>query len=232
MKKKALIICIVLICLILSCFLLTSCNGSSQTEYDIVKKTKMENFELLNRSAKENQVVFIGDSIIELFPTYELFADKDKIVYNRGISGDTSDRMLERMDKNCLNINPNVVYILVGTNDIAKNIDHSTIIDNISKSIDKCKENGVQKIIVSGLYPVNKAINSNMVGSRTNEEILELNSKLQVLVKNKSVVYSDVFDCLKDSQGNFDKEYTYDGLHPNAKGYLVITNTIMPLIFE
>ncbi len=109
MKKKVLIICIALICVILSCFLLTSCNGGSQTDYDIVKKTKMENFELLNKSAKENQVVFIGDSIIELFPTYELFADKDKIVYNRGISGDTSDRMLERMDKNCLNINPNVV---------------------------------------------------------------------------------------------------------------------------
>ncbi len=71
-----------------------------------------------------------------------------------------------------------------------------------------------------------------MVGSRTNEEILELNSKIQALVKSKSVFYSDVFDCLKDSQGNFDKEYTYDGLHPNAKGYLVITNTIMPLIFE
>lgn len=140
MKKKFVLGISVLVVVMIATILLVGCGGNQSTEYDIVKKTKMENFELLNNSALHNQVVFIGDSIIELFPTYELFAENDKVVYNRGISGDTSDRMLERLEKNALNINPDVVYILVGTNDIAKKIEHDVIIDNISKTIAKCRK--------------------------------------------------------------------------------------------
>lgn len=229
MKRKGIIFCGIVVAIVMSCLLLTGCYGNNSTEYDIVKQTKMENFELLNKSAKHNQVVFIGDSIIELYPTYELFANNSLIFYNRGISGDTSDKMLERLDKNCLNINPMTVMILIGTNDIQKEIDHSVILKNIEESILKCKQNGVREIIISGLYPVNKPINSGMVGRRTNKEIVTLNAKIQKLTNDKAVTYFDAYSILKDSEGNFTKEYTYDGLHPNAKGYEVITNAIMTL---
>ena len=208
MKKKFVLGISVLVVVMIATILLVGCGGNQSTEYDIVKKTKMENFELLNESALHNQIVFIGDSIIELFPTYELFAENDKIVYNRGISGDTSDRMLERFEKNALNINPDVVYILVGTNDIVKKIEHNVIIDNISKTIAKCKESGVSKIIVSGLYPVNKSINSNMVGSRTNKEIKELNEKIKNVVSQYNAIFSDLTSVLADEDGNFNKEFT------------------------
>lgn len=231
MKKKVLLCVSAAIVVVIAVMLLVGCAVNKSTEYDIVKQTKMENFELLNKSAEHNQVVFIGDSIIELYPTYELFADKDKVVYNRGISGDTSDKMLERLDKNALNINPDIVYILVGTNDIARSIDHDVIIGNIAKSIEKCKQNGVQKIVVSGLYPVNKSINSSMVGGRTNKEIKELNGKLKTKTEQLGAIFSDLTSVLADKDGNFNKDYTYDGLHPNAKGYQVITNAIMSVIF-
>lgn len=232
MKNKIFICLSILSIVILSCCILVGCSNNIYTEYDIVKTTKMQNFELLNQSAVHNQVVFIGDSIIELYPTYELFADKDKIVYNRGISGDTSDKMLERLNVNCLNILPETVYILVGTNDIAKKIDHNTIISNITKSINKCVESGVKKVIVSGLYPVNKAIDAGMVGSRTNKEIQKLNGKIKVAVENNNAIFSDLTSVLADKEGNFNKEYTYDGLHPNAKGYEQITKAIIPMIFS
>lgn len=231
MKKKTLIILSTLVVIFVAIFALVGCSNKNSTEYDIVKKTKMENFELLNKSADSGQVVFIGDSIIELYPTYEQFAKQDKVVYNRGISGDTSDRMLERLDKNCLNISPKCVYILVGTNDIARNIEHNTIVENIAKSIDKCKAAGVEKVIVSGLYPVNKSINSAMVGGRTNKEIKELNGKIKSAVEPKGAIFSDLTNVLADKDGNFNKDYTYDGLHPNAKGYAEITQAIRPLIF-
>lgn len=231
MKKKIFICLSILSIIILSCCILVGCSNNASTKYDVVKTTKMQNFELLNQSAAHNQVVFIGDSIIELYQTYELFADKDKTVYNRGISGDTSDRMLERININCLNILPEVVYILVGTNDIAKKIDHSTIISNITKSINKCMESGVKKVVVSDLYPVNKAIDAGMVGSRTNKEIQELNGKIKVAVEVNNAIFSDLTSVLADEDSNFNKEYTYDGLHPNAKGYAQITKAIMPLIF-
>lgn len=231
MKRKRLIAVVLVIFAILAAFMLAGCTNKS-TEYDVVKRTKMDNFTFLNQSALHNQVVFIGDSIIELYPTYELFGGQDKVVYNRGISGDTSDRMLERLHDNCLNINPEVVYMLVGTNDIARGIEHSVILDNIGKSIDKCKEKGVAKVIVSGLYPVNKSINSGMVGARTNKEIGELNAKLSALCQQKGAIFVSFTDALADKNGNFNESFTYDGLHPNAKGYDAITKVIQPLIFS
>lgn len=232
MRKNVFIRFSVLVLIIVAIMALVGCANNKSTEYDIVKKTKMDNFTLLNQSAQKNQVVFIGDSIIELFPTYELFAGQDKIVYNRGISGDTTDRMLERLDNNALNINPEIVYILAGTNDIARKIDHSVIVDNIKKTLTKCKENGVKKIIVSGLYPVNKSINPSMVGGRTNKEIKELNEKLKSVVTENNAIFSDLTEILIDKDGNFNKDFTYDGLHPNAKGYTVISNEIFSLIFN
>ena len=102
MKRKGFVYFAVIIVVVLLTLVLVGCGGNKSTEYDIVKMTKMDNYELLNETAQHNQVVFIGDSIIELYPTYELFTGKNKRVYNRGISGDTSDRLLERMDKNAL----------------------------------------------------------------------------------------------------------------------------------
>ncbi len=229
MKKKYQLILIALV-LVICIFSFVGCAGKNSTEYDTVKLTKMNNYELLNQSAEHNQVVFIGDSIVELFPTYELFANQKKIVYNRGISGDTSDKMLERLEKNALNIKPEVVCILIGTNDIARDIDHSIIIDNISKSIDKCKENGVKRIIINGLLPVHKDINKNMVGKRTNQEIKELNQKLSSLAVSKNVLFVDFNNVIADEDGNFDKELTYDGLHPNALGYVKMAETLQSLL--
>lgn len=233
MKKKYFYLAVSLVAIVvILTVIFTGCVNNASTEYDVVKRTKAENFELLNESALKEQVVIIGDSIIELYPTYELFYGEEKVVYNRGISGDTSDRMLERLYKNALNISPDTVLILIGTNDIARGISHETIVNNISKSIDKCKESGVRNIIISSLFPVNKSIDPKMVGARTNKEILELNGKIKSLTQQKGVMYSDMTTALSDDAGNFNKEYTYDGLHPNAKGYKVIKEAQYPLIFN
>lgn len=93
------------------------------------------------------------------------------------------------------------------------------------------QESGASKIIVSGLYPVNKSINSNMVGSRTNKEIKELNEKIKNAVSQNNAIFSDLTSVLADEDGNFNKNFTYDGLHPNAKGYIEIAKVIKPLIF-
>ena len=90
----------------------------------------------------------------------------------------------------------------------------------------------MKKVIVSGLYPVNKAIDAGMVGSRTNKEIQKLNGKIKVAVENNNAIFSDLTSVLADKEGNFNKEYTYDGLHPNAKGYEQITKAIIPMIFS
>lgn len=228
MKKIAIFITL-LLTLAISFTSFVGCANAKSTDYDLIKQTKMDNFTLLNQTAKHGQIVFIGDSIIELYPTYELFSI-DRVVYNRGISGDTSDKMCYRLLDNVINIEPSIVSILIGTNDKAYNFDINTTLANIKKSVELIKENSPNtKIILQSIYPVNKAINSSMVGSRTNNEIIKYNEAIKTYAETNSVTYADVFAVLKDEKGEFNKQYTYDGLHPNAKGYIAITEYLITL---
>ncbi len=91
--------------------------------------------------ARHGQTVLFGDSITEIFNSYKLFyafsQTTGQAVYNRGISGDTSDRLLERLECNALNINPKNLVILIGTNDIGIGLPPEYTLNNIKKF---CKE--------------------------------------------------------------------------------------------
>src|SRR5205823_5990935 len=67
----------------------------------------------------ENRVIFFGDSITDLWKLDEYFRDKPYI--NRGIGGQTTPQMLVRFRQDAINLQPRVVVILAGTNDIAGN---------------------------------------------------------------------------------------------------------------
>lgn len=174
--------------------------------------------------------MLIGDSIIEIYNTELFDGSLSTKVYNRGISGDTSDKLLERLQDNALNIAPQNLVVLVGTNDLSRKISADVICDNISKVIDKSKEANVENIVVCSLLPVNKSINGNMVGSRKNNDIKTINAMLKDLCEQKQVAFVDLYSPLEDKDGNFDKQYTYDGLHPNARGYVVITEALKKVI--
>ncbi|MDE6757945.1 MAG: hypothetical protein K2J89_01545 [Clostridia bacterium] len=221
------IICVIMVlCVSVSAFV--GCAKGSDV-YDVVKNTKKDNFTLLNESAKKGQIVLIGDSIIEIFPT-EMLDIEGKIVYNRGISGDHSNRMCERLDDNALNISPSTVFILVGTNDLALAREPQEIVSYINMAVSKCKDSGVENVVVSSLLPVKKSINANMVGIRKNSDIVSVNEYLKQTCETQGVIYADTYSSVVDENGEFDENYTYDGLHPNAKGYQKICEVIAPLL--
>ena len=221
------IICVItVVCVSVSAFV--GCAKGSDV-YDVVKNTKKDNFTLLNESAKKGQIVLIGDSIVEIFPT-EMLDIEGKIVYNRGISGDFSNRMCERLDDNALNISPSTVFILVGTNDLALKREPQEIMAYINMAVSKCKDGGVENVVVSSLLPVKKSINANMVGLRKNSDIVEINEQLKQMCQTQGVTYADAYSSVVDENGEFDGNYTYDGLHPNSQGYAKICEVIAPLL--
>ena len=117
-------------------------NFQKKTAYDHVKQTKKENFSFLNEKyAQQGQTVLFGDSITEIFNSYELFyafsQTTGQAVYNRGISGDTSDRLLERLECNALNISPKNLVILIGTNDIGIGIPTEYTLKNIKEILQR-----------------------------------------------------------------------------------------------
>lgn len=195
--------------------------------YDVVKLVKSNNYRLLNKRAKSNQIVVIGDSIVELFPCMELMTG-DRVWYNRGISGDSSDRLLERLDNNAISANPSCIVVLVGTNDIAFGRTDDQIVGSMRDIIDRIHDKLPEcRVIIESIYPVNKTNKDKMVGMRTCSRIAELNAKIESLCCELSVEYLDFWSVLSDDNGRFDLRYTYDGLHPNQEGYETIAKHLL-----
>ncbi|MEG2720023.1 MAG: GDSL-type esterase/lipase family protein [Oscillospiraceae bacterium] len=208
---------------------------SQKTKYDYVKETKRDNFTFLNKTiCKKNQTVLIGDSIIEIYNVTDLFFDYTKesgiAVYNRGISGDTSDRLLERFNDNALLIEPRNLVILIGTNDIGIS-DFSFTTGNVEKMLSLAKEKCPDaNIILEAILPVNNHFRIQMVGDRNNKHIAMLNAKLKEVALKYEVTFADFTSVLSCENGEFKKEFTYDGLHPNAVGFNEISKNLIPLL--
>lgn len=200
------------------------------TEYDVGKKNKADNYALLNKNhCKKGQIVLAGDSITDFYNYYELFAayrkESGKMIYNRGISGDTTNRLLERLQSNVLCLEPEKVVYLIGTNDIACKASLEYIADNIRKLITETKKHCPGcKIAVQSVYPV---IDHR---ERKNKDIIPLNELIKAVCREENVFYIDLYDKLCDESGSFSKKFTYDGLHPNVRGYEVITEGILEFI--
>ncbi|MCM1544672.1 MAG: GDSL-type esterase/lipase family protein [Ruminococcus sp.] len=202
-----------------------------RTKYDIVKQTKRDNFTFLNQNfCREGQTVLLGDSITEICNVTDFFSDYTAetglAVYNRGISGDTSDRLLERLRDNVTCIKPKNIVLLIGTNDLGVKSGLDFTADNVEKIIDTIKSDCPEtKLILQAIYPIHGSS-----GARKNSDIKVVNTKLKALAERKGIIFVDFTDALSDENGIFNRAYTYDGLHPNAKGYSVVVGKLIELL--
>ena len=208
---------------------------SKATEYNREMATKKSNYTLLNKNyALKNQTVLLGDSITDFFNYYELFYDfcksSSQAVYNRGISGDTTDRLLERLQENVLNIKPKNIVLLIGTNDIGRGLPLSASIENLESIIKSTKEYCPDvNFIIEAVYPINENMRDRFE-KRSNKKINEMNKEFIKLCEKHNCVWLDFTDKLKDKNGNLKNEYTYDGLHINALAYELVAENVIPLL--
>lgn len=205
-----------------------------KSAYGADKINKSDNFERLNKKyCKKGQTVLVGDSITEMYNHTELFeaytAETGTVVYNRGISGDTSDRLLERLEKTVLNIKPKNMVLLIGTNDFSIGASAAFIAENISSMIEQSRKRCKKiNIIVEAVYPVNTKIAKQ--NGRNNKDIAVLNTLIKGVCEKHGTEFLDLTDELSDESGMLRREYTYDGLHVNAAAYEKITKAILPLL--
>lgn len=202
-----------------------------RTEYDHVKETKKNNFTYLNNEiCEKGQTIFAGDSITEIYNLTDFYGEYSKktglAVYNRGISGDTSNKLLERLNDNVLSLDPKNIVYLIGTNDFGIGFDVDFVENNIKQILElttkKCPN---AKVIIEGIYPVKNA------GKRNNKAILELNRRI-IKYCTGNITYVDLTDIFADKNGKMSDAFSYDGLHLNAKGFNEVTKVIMPLLLK
>lgn len=208
----------------------------SSTVYNVEKTKKMNNFTYLNKTVcKENQAVITGDSITELF-NMELFDSwrecNDMIVYNRGISGDTSNRLLERFRDNVLLIKPKKVVLLIGINDLTAGAAPEYIAQNVSKMLEMMSNEPYEiQVILQAVYPVNIKMNLHLKRRKVDSRIIgQLNELLENAALKYGAHFLDLTAVLSENEAMLKKEFTYDGLHPNAQGFAAAAENLIKLM--
>jgi len=180
----------------------------------------------------EIRVVFIGDSITDLWDEKGFggfFPDKPYI--DRGIGGQTTTQMLVRFRQDVITLKPKVVVILAGTNDIAGNTGPMTLeqtADAITSMAQLATANDI-KVVLSSVLPVSDTVRRDdgeffiQTRSRPPAKILAMNEWLKSFAERNGYTYLDYYTALVDQNGSVKDGLTFDGLHPNAKGYAVMT---------
>ena len=171
----------------------------------------------------EKRIVFMGDSITEgwhfdgpagSFP--------GKPYVNRGVSGQTSPQMLVRFRQDVVDLQPAVVVLLAGTNDVAGNTGPMTLEqteDNISSMAEIATANHIRVVLCSVLpafdFPWRQ-------GLEPAPKIVALNTWLKSLAADKGYVYVDYHTAMKDARDGLPANLSKDGVHPNPAGYAVM----------
>lgn len=200
-------------------------------EQEIIKlNSRLERLE--RYTYNKESIVFLGDSITSRYDLNKYFPNYN--VYNSGIAGNMTKDILENMENRVFAYNPTKVFILIGTNDLVySGLDNDGIKNNIEEIINKIYEkNSNTKIYLESIYPVNNSINKEIVETRTNENIKDLNNKIEKICNNNKCTYINMYDNLTDKNGNMKRIYTVDGLHLNKIGYKVVASKLTKYLNE
>lgn len=175
---------------------------------------KKSHFETLPKS--EADTIFLGDSLTDLCEWSESF--KNNRIKNRGICGDTTEGILNRID-NIIESKPQKLFILIGINDLNQGRKVEDVLKSYTSILRTLQEQIPEtQVFIQSVLPVN---NAKFPNNGVNEKVLKLNTELKKLAKEFSFCYIDLFSSFLDSNNQLDAQYTSDGVHLNGKGYLI-----------
>lgn len=197
-------------------------------DYGQFARYRDANAKLAPPAKDENRVVFMGDSITDGWKLDQYFPGMPYV--NRGISGQTTSQMLLRFRTDVIDLQPKLVVILAGTNDISGNTGPMTlegIESNLASMVDLARVHGIN-VVMSSVMPISD-YNKNAAGvqvvrsvQRPPDKIIALNTWIKNLCAERNLVYLDYFAVMADDKGFMKADIANDGLHPNAKGYELI----------
>lgn len=205
---------------------------SEQSKEIAQMKAQLEDWAQLGRyraadlalpATEPGRVVFYGDSITDGWVENggKFFPGKPYV--NRGISGQTTPQMLVRFRQDVVDLHPEAIVILAGTNDIAGNTGASTLAmieDNFRSMTEIAKANGIRVILSSvtpvAQYPWRPSV-ENPAG-----KIQDLNAWLKSYCGQEKLTYLDYWTAMADKDGGMKPGISLDGVHPNAAGYAIM----------
>jgi lysophospholipase L1-like esterase len=190
------------------------------TDWAWMERYRAANAQVAVEAARP-RIVFLGDSItqgwVDLDPG---FFTPGRI--GRGIGGQTTPQMLVRFPQDVIDLHPDVVQIMAGTNDIASNTGPMTDAQtqgNLRSMVELAQAHGIRVILASippaDLFPWRP-------GLETGDHIVRLNRWLKDYAARSGCVYADYWSALKGDGLGAREGLTKDHVHPTPAGYAVM----------
>ena len=198
-----------------------------------LKNAIRENYARQNRTAEKGQIVFVGSSLMEIFPIEKMQQGLglDKVIYNRGVRATTTAELLAAMDVCVFDLAPSKVFINIGTNDVGFGVPEAEFLANYDEILRQIKEKlpGTQ-VYVMAYYPVNpvadfgesEAEHESLFARRNNEILKAASEKVAQLAQKHGYEFINVNAGLADADGNLRPELTFDGGHMLPAGYKIV----------
>lgn len=156
-------------------------------------------------------IVMLGDSHTFHVNWSELLGRKD--IINRGIRGDIIPGFSQRLGQ-VIKLQPCYCFVMGGINDLYANYSVHQIISNYKKLLEELREHHINPIIQSTLY----VAASYQHAAEVNSKVEEINTALREYAAEEHLPFLDI-NALLSTKTALRPEFTYDGLHLNAKGY-------------
>ena len=178
--------------------------------------------------AESGVIVAFGDSLTEgygLLPDQAYPALLEKLlidkgynfkVVNAGVSGETSSGALSRVDW-ILRLNPDIVVLETGANDGLMGIDPEVLEQNLGQIIAKLQQNGVTVILAGMKMLLNLGPDYTQKFEAVYARVAEQYQVTLIPFFLEGVATRRALNLA-------------DGIHPNAKGYEVIADLVLPYV--
>lgn len=204
----------------------------------VAADSRRQEFDIKNEQllalARSIDAVFIGDSITN-FWELNAYMGRNRLLINRGIGGDTSEYVAIRLDADAIQLKPDMLFVMVGTNDFFHAHDDlwwknpglpcDCVLEKYRRNIDdicvKSANAGISLFLCSVLP-------STIAPPYSREKCWYMTENMNSYLRDKCTyierTYVDYHSALCESDGrNIRSEFTIDGIHPNAKAYAILS---------
>src|SRR6185312_11153379 len=175
-------------------------------------------------------IIFLGNSITDGAEWNELFEDSH--IKNRGISGDITTGVINRLDE-VANRKPAKVFLLIGVNDLSRNVQPDSVVKNILFIAAYLRrQTPSTQLYIQSILPVNNIYRKFSGHTDKTDQINRVNGLLQQSATTGNYTYIDIHTAFCDEYGKMRASLTNDGLHLKGEGYLLWKHLIYPYLFN
>lgn len=216
---------------LLLCFCIAASNFAKAQELDQCDtcyvnsyyEQKVTHHQLMPTSTDD--IIFLGNSLMDIAEWAELL--QDKRIKNRGISTDTSFGVLARLPHIAAG-KPAKIFLMIGINDIARNIPTGVSAANIEKIVEMIREESPDtKVYIHSVLPTNNSYDEFANYQNKTAAIKQLNNDIEAFCEKQNIPFIDLSKAFGGDEFILQDEFTNDGLHLNGAGYELWKSTLL-----